>query len=264
MTPSEGKHPQDTEDRLQWEGNLGCATVSVVVSNEKLRQYSMLHHAELHRMAMHLIYQRALQRVSLSVFLRNVFDVETVQEAALVLIDETYIRADRCFGCFDPARGSFIGWYGAIMRHVFQHKEHVFWLHHCQTHAACNSSTPVQEALWTAYEQRIADEALGTSLTFNEIDKQLIEREWVNDLLSHLSEVHRAMVILYVVGGFRGCEIAEMFGCSPGCFRAQLRRALLFLRSIAQKKASHEQEHQAILSAYSNTGTPDGPRSEKV
>ena len=230
------------------------------------------HSIDLQRLATRLIYRRTHQLfycLSRQAFLHHVLDAETMENAVITLMDETYIRANRHWQLFDPACGTFVDWYAALMSRVLQHREQAFWKRcgHVSRRTSFGAGRGGGEGSDEEGDDAYSDPQMYTMLkasrSFDELDKELIDREWVNDLLSHIGAAQRAMMRLHVVHGFPEREIATMLGSSESCVRAQFRRMLLFLREIACKTIRDERQYDGPREADRRLSTSEVASSIK-
>jgi hypothetical protein len=161
------------------------------------------------------------------------FEADTRRNAACTLISDTYHEAKQKFAQFNPTYGTFVKWYGGFMRLTFWRT-----LRRCGQH----SSNLVQDAPGGC-------DPPNQHLSFQELDDHLIQREMVEDILSHshLNLLERIIVELSYWRGWQGLEIAEWFHLSPDYLRAKRYRTLCKARSAAHGLQQDEEANELIL-----------------
>jgi len=159
-----------------------------------------------------LLKHKALQIISKP---QDLFESNTLEDAACTLIHEAFPEAARHFEQFDLARGTFVNWYGSFMKNAF---------HRLQRK---------QQRLKLVQGYPEECDPLAPRSSFDELDRNLISRETVNSFISCVNRMDRQILHLYYWKDVPGPRIAQMLQSSANCFHGRLHRILCYFRHIA-------------------------------
>jgi RNA polymerase sigma-70 factor, ECF subfamily len=84
----------------------------------------------------------------------------------------------------------------------------------------------------------------------------VVDRVTLQTLIKDLPPGYRAMFVLHYIQGYKHSEIAEIFECSEGNSKSQVRRARLRLRDLIQKALEDNARHERKSTAGSPTPDP--------
>lgn len=159
-----------------------------------------------------LLKHKALQIIGKQ---RDLFGSDTLEDAAYTLIHEAFPEAARHFEQFDLSRGTFVNWYGTFMQNA---------LHRMQRK---------QPRLKLVQGCREECDLLSSRSSFDDLDRNLIERETVSSFISCVNCMDRRLLFLYYWKDVPGPIIAQMLQETPNCFHSRLQRILRYFRRIA-------------------------------
>jgi RNA polymerase sigma-70 factor (ECF subfamily) len=151
---------------------------------------------------------------------------EDVQDAALELLHEVYIRAVKSYARFDRSR-PIRAWLLTIARNLALDKQAA--LGKRQQHESLMSDLRQQTQTSTKDEDPL-ERLFAASDT--EPEQQIEIREQLTYLFSRLSEENQHVLRLWAVEGLDGTELAQQLGCSYKSAIVRLHRARKQLRTI--------------------------------
>jgi RNA polymerase sigma factor (sigma-70 family) len=160
--------------------------------------------------------------------------VEDRDDAATILVHESYIEATSTLHHFDPAYRSPFYWFGGIMDHVIKR------LQRCPKRKLQQQLT--SDTCSSAQEQLQDDDPLDLLVSLDNCDpeKRYMIHEELDGLLSLLNAQDRNMITLRFFYGMTGAEIAKRLNRTPGHVCTRFSRIFRQLRMLAQERRNNE------------------------
>jgi DNA-directed RNA polymerase specialized sigma24 family protein len=159
-----------------------------------------------------LLKHKALQIIGQQ---SDLFESATLEDAACTLIHEAFPEANQHFEQFDSACGTFVNWYSMFMQNAFRRMQRK------QPRLTLVRGYPEECDLFSSRS------------SFDDLDRNLIERETANSFISCVNCMDRQLLFLYYWKDMPGPRIAQMLPGSLNCFHSRLHRILRYFRRIA-------------------------------
>lgn len=151
---------------------------------------------------------------------------ENIQEAALELLHEVYIKATKSFAKFDRSR-PIRAWLLGIARNEAQDKQTALGKRKQNETLMCDFRQQTQDS---DEDEDPLERLFAADNTSPERQTEI--REQITYLFSQLSDEYRSVLRLWIVEGLDGTELAEKLGCTYENAIVRLHRAKKQSRTI--------------------------------